>query len=780
MDIDCKINESDMLTSNSANTHAYTVLNSAHLAQDIQSMLSLHKRQHNRTKSHIPCYLSIDVLENAFDHSRNVQRVLGVHDNILIYSNYPNRVYWNGGIFKSIGRTNNNFQCHVLGCKATIAYCAADNGYHTQKTFAHKSNDCMNSINRFQLVHHLLKQEMYYNISHEPSPQDITPRMHYDRIIQKYDRSMPLMDLCHFPPFHAIESSLYKKKPITYKLTATGCKQFFDTEFDRVMNAFARSKSMRNQVKDKIFYEVDKDNVLLTRKELLILFFESAAVGGDGTFNIRPVFLRLEGGRFKQHEQVYKIYAYRTYQSKSGDIITMCYLIAVALLTSTDASVYVWMYKTLAMWYEQLGLINNQQIQQFVHDFERAARNAFRNIIAKGLDVVISGEYFHYSKTIQKNVVQKGLSIYYVNKKNSKHYDSIFRKHIELIYNLAYVPSGVVQSFAKLIVKSMWSNIKAQKKYKGSKKEPFVMFIVYYLVCYCEIKKSDISDILRLRGKQRKWVSKRQTTKFLNISEWNLYGKKITNSNAIEVNNKHDRHKLGYYPNIYRFTLFYMRKFDDVIRTYNSHQEQGCLSNKFVSTKVKEKTKLLKQSIGQTFTFPYFLELSAKLTEVKYKNKGKSTSTYFVSQFEIDDDIPFNDTSFNKDILAWYQQYNKAATLSITATSCRNINNIIEESDSSVESSEEDFAPIYDNDQYDIKTDDKINTNNKRKTPPQGVTPPTKRRKLPRRKVRIEYEESTYNPYQEYSSTDEQGKWISNMKRKIVYDKSKKNTLFRM
>ena len=114
------------------------------------------------------------------------------------------------------------------------------------------------------------------------------------------------------------------------------------------------------------------------------------------------------------------------------------------------------------------------------------------------------------------------------------------------------------------------------------------------------------------------------------------------------------------------------------------------------------------------------------------------------------------------------------------STNCQNSNSINEESESSIESSEEDYTPICGNDQCDVKTDDTINTNNKRKIYPQDVTPPAKKRKLPRRKVRIEYEESNYNPYQEYSSTDEHGKWMNNMKRKIVYDKSKKNTLFRM
>ena len=53
-----------------------------------------------------------------------------------------------------------------------------------------------------------------------------------------------------------------------------------------------------------------------------------------------------------------------------------------------------------------------------------------------------------------------------------------------------------------------------------------------------------------------------------------------------------------------------------------------------------------------------------------------------------------------------------------------------------------------------------------------------KRRKMPERKAKTQLQETLYNPYLEYSSTDEQMRYDRNMRHKNQYDKLKNHKIY--
>ena len=784
------------------------VLDCNSLTHYINQKIICNQKHKHQTKQLINHHIIIDSTNKHY--FADIQTILGINKKIVIHSINPDIILWDNCLFK---RSSNKryYKCSTFNCGVTLSFDQVNHGYHLTSVKEHVDS-CQNYKNRLHLIHDILKQEMYDNIKTETAPNEITPRMHYRRIIQKYDKVLPLCDLSTFPPFEAIESALYKRKNQISKLTATTCNQFFTEQFESILQSYAPSKSMRENVKPKILWEANNESVFLTRVDLLKFFFESPVVGGDGTFNIRPQFVHTNGGRQKLHSQVFKVYAYRQHQTNDGSPIILSYLIGVALLEEQKAPLYKWLYKLINQWGHKYNITSEAKLEQFIHDFEKASRNEFSNEFSDEYHIKIRGEEFHYAKSIFANVQHKGLVKYYVFKKKSANYDCIFRQHVELLYNIIHIPPSYVQRYAILIMKSLWNHVKS--KYKPHTKKKFMAFIVYFLVGWCELEKNTISKLLNLKGRQIRWCTSKKTVSFINIEHWNLYQQLVTNSNAIEVNNKHDRQILGYYPTINFLVLTYLRKFDDVIRRINWHRSKSYLANSYRSKKVQTKKKILKCINNQNFSFEKFLIISASLTLNKYKTKYYDIKMYYPEQTN-DVDLLTCDKVFNKNILDWYNNHEQ--TESTDNNNSNNSEYVDDDTDNESSSEEciinwtlhdtmEMTIPIINNGEeylfscepevstcvesdaseflFSVEPDSdtelnkvgRQNTSRKRKINLTNLDC-AKKRKLPYRKVRQQLQNANFNPYQEYSSSDDSHKWANNMTAKIRYEQLKQKSL---
>ena len=695
--------------------------------------------QRRKFKCMLPHYLLVDT--ESHDYFVIIQMILALSIKIPIMLKHPRHVYWNNYIYKSRGR-NNRFQCQH--CEEVIEFDSINNCILIKEKVEHKKSQCVNQRFKYDLIYKLLIDELKENIFLEPFIESISPHKHYNRVITRYKYKFPLMDLSQFPPFEAIKSNLYKQKNNTQTLTSFNITDFFNNKFGNIVKKYCSSPSMQNNFKSNTVIWINQNNFLFTRISLLHIFFLALAIGGDGTFNIVPFFRKLNGGKTKLHEQVFKIYAFFRYQTKNGKFRIIAYLIGVALLENRDTETYKWMYQQIFDWGQKHDYIVDCNIQQYICDFEEAQRKGFRYIFEEEYSIQISGEEFHFKQCLHGNVRHKQLTKYYAQKKDSKSYNRIFRIHIEALYNLCHIKPITVKSMATKITQSLWFYVKQHFRCKYGIKST-LQFIIYFLVGWCECTKEDVIKILNCKGKQITFVRDRHPRKIENINAWNINGKPISNSNAIEVNNKHHRMKLGYYPTIDDFIIKYLDIFDETINLWKYHQSVKILPNHFESKALRKKKKLLEKHKNDCMNFEQYKIFSAQLTKIKYENNCKDIKHLFANHDQKQDEtVDMNESNFNDVIKV-------PNSIAIAKEKYLDI-------DTTVDKNDEDYiAPkIF----QQTNSNDNLNTNI------------SKRQK---RSCVIKLQQANFSAYKEFDSDDEvEPEWIQQMSGKNNFEKNKK------
>lgn len=582
------------------------------------------------------------------------QVILSLKEHIPILLKKPKKLYVNNTILRCQSKSN-RYECVTDGCNFAITRNIRHNILHYDSFTPHISEACIKPNWKHELIYDMIKNELYKNVLAEQSPMITTPRHHYNQIITKYQYQIPFLDLSRFPSYERIHKTIHNYKLIKHKLTSIDMKDFMDNKFREVIARYCSSAWARELLLSKLRYNVKDEDFIFTNSDLLWIFFQSLAIGADGTFNIRPQFVdwRKGAGRFTRHSQVFKVYAFYEYPTTNGLRVLKSYLIAIALLKNKTKESYQWVYNTLLQWGKDLNYINKKKFTQYMSDFELPQRQGLSAALVEVCitDVRISGEEYHQKKAIYKNIVAKHLGPYFTKRKDSKKYDVIFRKHVELIYNLCHTPIKYVKEYAKIICRSLWLYV--TRKYKREICKHFLNFIVYILFGWCELTKIEIRKCLRLSPNSNygKYLSSLRPRKVEIIKRWNLHGLDLRNNNSIEVNNKHDRVQMGYYPIIDNFIINFFDKFAETIRHYNSHREQPVLP----STQPKyliEKAEILKKYKNKELTFEEFKMFSALLTKNKYRNK---IHKYFFDENAISDEFnyqDFNDMINNQDQLS--------------------------------------------------------------------------------------------------------------------------------
>ena len=613
-------------------------------------------RQMNTMTQYLPI-----IMDEQQDNFVNFQIILALKKNIPILTFNPGVILWNGFIFKRHGKRN-RYKCRHKGCKYSLIHNEQDHIIYWSNKMHHNHSNCPNNHvvhetngcnsctdkkYKHILIFQLLKIELLTMVSKEVDPHTNTPKRLYNNLIKKYAYKIPLLDLSRFSSYISIHKNLYKHKKITNKLTSLNTHDYFQNKFSSTLIQYAPLRSSRCKLKNKLKWKIKGQSLLFTHYDLLRIFFSAVAIGADGTFNIRPQFIKINGGRFKPHQQVFKVYAFYQYKSRDGGYVVKSYLIAIALLESKDTDIYKWLYTQLLTWGDQFGLIDHMNFEQYICDYEKSQRNGFS--YAMNAEYVchteISGEEYHWKSAIYMNIGRKGLSRFYIKTKTSETYDSIFRKHVELIFNLCHIPHQLVKQFAIKICKSLWIHV--LYTHDKEDKKHFLSFIYYILHGWCECDKKLIKKKLDLRGYQRIYINKLRCPQIERIEQWNLYGKVIRNNNSIEVNNKHDRIKLGYYPTIDHFMLVYLFLFDDTIRNYHSDKTKQFLP-KTKSKSLIRKENLLRVYQDINMDWETFKIFSAKLTFIKYYH---DTNKYFRDKNDEKDDCACDDEILFNDII---------------------------------------------------------------------------------------------------------------------------------
>ena len=722
------------------------ILNTEELCNHIKDVIQFPQcsktKQRRKYTRQMPFYIEINVQPSNF--FVQCQIILAIHQNIPIILQKPRIIYWNNQIYQSKGRKS-RFQC--WNCKAAIKYNEQNNCIYTQDLINHGSKNCENKDYKYELINKLLLLELKHNIQNEPCLNLITPSMHYARITSKYKYKFPCMDLKGFPPFNIIQSNLYKQKSNTTKLTSSDITHYFHDKFNTTLQQFCNSPCMRIEYEKTIKYWIKNNSLLFTTTKLLDIFFGALAVGGDGTFNIIPQFRNQSGGRIKHHDQVFKIYAFYRYKTKNNNFRIISYLIGFALLEKKDADIYKWMYGCIFEYGQVNGFIGKVDIKQYICDFEEAQRIGFRYIFDGETGIIISGEEFHFKQALCGNIVKKELSKFYIQKKDSIHYDRKFRIHIEALYNLLHIHHSTVQNIAIKICQSLWFYSKNQWNC-GHSIKCVLNYIVYFLYGYCELDKDNIIKELKCKGKQITFIKERRPKKIESIINWNINNKPVNTSNSIEVNNKHHRMKLGYYPTIDEFIKQFLQIFDENIKAFNYNEQVKILPNQQQSKGLIKKRKFLEKHKDDRMDFEQYKLFSAKLTYIKYQMNGKNINKWLFG----------NDDINNNCITKTKYSFNDVIQISNSDNTDNSVN--VFNTNDSTDINDEDYIPkpIFSNNNKQTNNSDKHYGFRKRK----------------RKCVEI-LQKNKYRPYLIYGSESEnEDEWNTNMRNKNQYHEAKK------
>ena len=671
------------------------------------------------------------------------QITLGMHQNIPILLEKPQMIYWNNQIYQIKGRKS-RFQC--WNCKATIKHCEQNKCIYTEDNIKHTSKMCLKTDYKYELINKLLLLELKHNIQNESCLNIITPSMHYARLTSKYKYKFPFMDLTGFPPFNIIQSNLYKQKSNTTRLTSCDIANYFNNKFNTTLQQFCNSACMRIQYQKNIKYWIKDNSLLFTTNKLLQIFFGALAVGGDGTFNIIPQFIDQSGCRIKYHEQVFKIYAFYRYKTKNGNFRIISYLIGFALLEKKNADIYKWMYGCIFEYGVENGFVDSVNIKQYICDFEEAQRIGFRYIFDGTTGIIISGEEFHFKQALCGNIVKKELSKFYIQKKDSLNYDRKFRIHIEALYNLLHIHHSTVQNIAIKICQSLWYYTKNNWNC-GHGIKCVLAYIVYFLYGYCELNKNDIIKQLKCKGEQITFIKDRRPKKIESIINWNINNKPVTTFNSIEVNNKHHRIKLGYYPIIDEFIKQFLQIFDENIKMFNYNEQQKILPNQQQSKGLIRKKQFLQKHKNDIMDFEQYKIFSAELTCIKYQMRGKNINTWLIENNSNNVAVAKSKYSFNDIIQIPDNDDIDRSKIVFNAEDSRDID-------------DEDYIPK----QIFNVNNNQIPTNNTK----YGL----RKRK---RKCVEKLQNNKYRPYLIYGSdTEDEEEWRTNMTNKNQYHNNKK------
>ena len=587
-----------------------------------QSMQSIRPRKYTKTLRN---FITIDS-ENKTDFFEECQLILAVNKNIPLHLTKPSRIYCNNHMYKGSGRST-RFECPAKDCKKAIEYVQQTNTFTSDPNQLH-TEKCMNIMYKQQLINVLIKLEIYHNIRTDASIS-INIRNHYDRVKQRYLNQFPGMNLQLFPCFEYIASSLRKQKPKTLPLKSCDVTSYFHSDFNKTLMSFCPSRTQMLTLRNNLLYARQNESVLFSTKDLINVIGKGIAVGGDGTWNVTPMFAVPNTNRRRAiHEQVFKVYSFHKYESKDKAVIIKSYLVAVALLSDKAQTSYEWIFNNIKDWYLQHTLHTEpNNLNDYICDFEVAQRNAWQEICTPELNIYLSAEEFHHKKAIWNNAKKKGVKKYVTYRKNNQYYNKIVKQHMEMAYNLMYLPPQIVMQYALIIMRSLW-NYCISIGLANKERRNFLDFILYFLYGWCECSKDMVRNELHLTTEFTHQIDDSHPTRISRICEWNGFKKPVTNSNSIEVNNRHDRVAMGFHPTINSFGQWCLHALHESNRRYVQHAAYGlpyCPKRRWIIEK-----KRIIQQITDNITFNQYAEICANLIYIKYEKNDDVMHKYFI------------------------------------------------------------------------------------------------------------------------------------------------------
>ena len=172
----------------------------------------------------------------------------------------------------------------------------------------------------------------------------------------------------------------------------------------------------------------------------------------------------------------------------------------------------------------------------FVCDFEFPLRKAVDTSWISNNVQCIQGEEFHFKQALIKQINQKGLQHFYQNKKDNKKYDIMYRRLMQLIFNLIYIEPECVKLLIPKIIRKLWRHVKTKYHNRVDIQTKFLHWIKYFLQYWCYYTVKDVVTLLVLTGIWEIYCTNEQPiNRTFHIVDWNLCGKQITNSCSIEV-----------------------------------------------------------------------------------------------------------------------------------------------------------------------------------------------------------------------------------------------------
>ena len=587
---------------------------------------------------------------------QDVQLILAVNHNIPIVLLKPKRIYWNGNVYIAEGRDNDEetrYCCNNTDCDVAVERDNVARSIHYDPTKKHLH--IPNAEYKYNLINELLKQELIYTVASDNSVVSNVLSDHYHKLVRKYRYQFPCMTMHDFPPFDYLQSTLSKHKTNKLCLTSHDVSEFIKNKLPQILTMHCPSATIGNFLKNDLVVEGEEDALFMTRYSLLNILLSADALGGDGTWNIRPQFLMRGPKGCRQskvkHRQVFKLYALKSYRTKQKIATggtdryitkTQSYLIAVCLLMKKKKKDYKWVFSRLkaALHVCNPNAKTLHKMESYICDFESAQRRAWESECGDDLRISLQGEEFHYKQALLTNARSNKLGIYITSRrKDNGVYNKGVRQHLEMMYNLMHVSCSNIRDFAWIIIKSLWKYVLSCYRKKKVRKR-FLKFLLYYSYGWCEINKEDFITKLKLKTRYKKLVDESRNVRIEQIDNWCSFQSSIRSNNAVEVSNKHDKTKLGFHPTIDKFTLTYLELFANSIQNYEYHQQHG-LSYQQVSRHLLSKNVIL-DNMDEEMSFNTFKNISAKLTSLKFKQDYNKLSKRFLYQQSENKEINYN------------------------------------------------------------------------------------------------------------------------------------------
>ena len=160
-----------------------------------------------------------------------------------------------------------------------------------------------------------------------------------------------------------MRASLDTYKPHKTSLRCYSVEDFFKSKWAELLNHAYSSKSVQDEVASNILYDINDEDLLMTKSDVLKIFFEAQGSGGDGTFNIIPQFVR-EGTRYRRltiHKQVYILALLLCYPYIYVFLSTPC----IKRIYSQVIIYYPYIYNISNMLIIQLHLFRFSKLEHF-------------------------------------------------------------------------------------------------------------------------------------------------------------------------------------------------------------------------------------------------------------------------------------------------------------------------------------------------------------------------------------------------------------------------------